>query len=245
MKILIILIMTFSCFSAFENIPIDPEKIASGGLIFSNDDFRIEKISLSVLYPYEISEFIRTEIRSNFNIYDFNLLTEISHFGLEEYKETSLTFSLGSKLLSNFIVSPILEIHNLNIENSNEILYSGGCRAIYNDDNFSLGVSLTKIFSSDSKKIAPVIFIDTEMFLTDEISISSEIESDGEEDVIYKFGAEYKPFESIKFLVGINPELYSINGGFSFKFSNLRFSYGVAYHNYLGLSHSSGIIYDL
>lgn len=173
----------------------------------------------------------------------------LSQFGIEAFKNQSISLSYGKKLLDNLNIGLRFGYYHSRIEkykNQSEINFSLGLQTQLGKD-LKIAASLfrpTKLTSDENETINTVLKIGGSYFPSSKINLVAELEKDLDYPLRFNGGLEYQFSKTVASRIGVRtaPAVYSF--GICIKINNnIIIDSAIAYHIILGYSPGFSIIY--
>ncbi len=239
-------------FCAFENLPAAGAILSRANIEGHYKSSYFEKsrnfFHLSILYPYQIDEFLKQEVCFLTPIYQGRkIFIRLDNFGNQDYRENTATVYFDLINNPKLLISPALNLYYLSSFYKNYFSYalSFSGSFIYQDLVFNLNADnlIAKRLGVD--ELENMISFNFKYKIDSNFSFYGGVEKSASFEPIYKLSLEYDFREKMKFFLGNSFNPNSLNGGVQIAFwEGLVFDYGMQYDYLLGLSHALSFGYE-
>lgn len=180
-----------------------------------------------------------------------NLGFAVQTYGFELFRENSLSLVYAKSFFPEFQFGLKITYNSLSIANyGNDYSFGfdlGILSILY--EGIQLGFATTNInrptYGVNKEKLSQTFSAGVSYKSIKNLLISLELEKDVRYPFNFKTGLEYLPVKYLALRFGFNTEPNNFTGGFGISYSMLQFNYSFISNNYLGLTHSFGIDFNL
>ncbi|MEO0312486.1 MAG: hypothetical protein RIQ89_2143 [Bacteroidota bacterium] len=173
-------------------------------------------------------------------------------FGYQNYNETKIGLAYGKKLSPKLAAGVQLDYL------STFIADNYGSRNVFTIElglmakplkNLTIGTHIfnpqrADLVAGGNEKIPTVFRFGALYQFSKKLQITSEVQKDTEQSLMFKTGVAYSPIQQLEIRIGLatNPSLLSF--GFGYKVNNLSIEVSTSYHQTLGFSPQLGLVYQ-
>jgi hypothetical protein len=254
-SILTILFAAISAFASFESVIINPNAVRIGNIsgfkpgdvLIPDMNYLASQISASYLMPFGLEDLAMQELSYSGRIGNVPYVIYASNFGNEDYRENTVGLSAGVYSVKDLLIYPALKLYNMKNELGNEVSAGIDMNAkyvLYEKLTAVMSVLNLYAYETDNVDIPMTICLNFEFRGVEYFNLYTGLEKDSRNKASFKTGLEYEPFEFFAVSAGYNFDPALITAGFSLKYKNFMFNYGMSYHFDLDYSHSLGIVYE-
>lgn len=179
--------------------------------------------------------------------------TNISYFGYSQYNEKKIGLAYGMALSKRFAIGVQLDYLNTFIGNDYEsksaYTFEIGLMTLLTD-KVTLGVHVfnpirAKLNEYNDERVPLMMKLGLQWELSDNFVAVAEVNSDIENELIFRGGLEYRIKDVLYTRIGLsnNPNIFSF--GVGLQFGNLRLDFSSSMHQVLGYSPQLSLIYQL
>lgn len=175
----------------------------------------------------------------------------VSQFGFSLLNQTKIGLGYGMKFSENFSGGVQLDYFHLKL---GDVYGSTGAftfevGAMYKlSKKWILGAHLfnpvmAKLADYNDERMTTILSAGVSFFASDEVQFAAEVEKTMENKPSLKFGIDYNILDFLNIRIGATSKPTRLSFGFGLNFSNFVLDFAGIYHERLGFSPSTGIIY--
>lgn len=196
-----------------------------------------------------IPEVKSTGIAYRDNLWGIDFSGAAQTFGFELYRENVFTLNLSVPVYDFLFVGVNVNANHLFIEDyGTDLSFSVDAGAkMFLSQNFAIGITTTNLNSASetlSNDRLPQTLTGGIAYESEELNVGLEYFKELGFPSSIKIAAEYSPMDFISFRAGSSSGTNTFNAGIAVRFKSLRFEYGAAFHQVLGVTQSFGVSFD-
>jgi len=253
------------CSGFSQSYTLGPVSAATGGTYVTNTDFWssvYNQSGLAYLKKPEIgvgydNRFLMKELSTKYiaaavPLSDNGTIgVSVSQFGFHMFNHTHLGIGYGMKLSESFAMGVNLDYLHLNIGDiygkKSAVAFQAGFLYQLNK-SWRIGAhlknpSMSKLTEYNDERFPTSLQLGCSFIASDNITISAEIEKEIQHKPSLKTGIDYKLFDAFALRAGIATNPTQAAFGFGLILNSFIIDFASSYHEVLGFSPSTGIIY--